>query len=881
MSQDEKLFIVDGHSLLYKAFYAIKPLTNSKGEQTNAVYGFTNMILKLLSEQEPKFLLVVFDSKTLTFRHKECAEYKAQRKKMPPELKSQIPLIMEVLSGLGISYYSEDGFEADDIMGTLAKKYHDQFKEIVLITNDKDILQLVNKKVKVYSAKRGVSEIIIYDEEEVKKKYGITPSQIQDMLSLMGDSSDNILGIPGVGEKTAIKLIQKFGSLENLIQHIEEITPQGIREQIKIHLEKAIFSKQLASLDTRVPIKIDIQDLKKKNIDKQSLRNVFSNLEFYSLLERFKEEKPQESFICQEIRQTTELLNLKEEILKEMKFAFSILPSCIDITQANILGIAIALEDKSIYIIPFDLAFSKGREIVREIFEDKRIIKYGHNLKESMTLLRRYDLWINNYFDVMIASYLIKSSILKHNLKNLAAFYLNKDIVTYRHYLEETKDFKGMELEEVKNYICQEVSLIVELKTILVNKLKEESLEEVFYKIELPLIRVLSDMEHTGVKIDILFLQEFSNILKDKLKDISSNIYAISQEEFNINSSKQLSYILFEKLKLPVQKRIKTGYSTDEKVLIKLSHYHELPLLILKHRELSKLLSTYIEALPKLVNKKTGRLHTSYNQIGTLTGRLSSSNPNLQNIPIKTELGKKVRYAFISQKDKVFISADYSQIELRILSHISQDENLIRAFKQDKDIHQQTAANIFNVPLEEVTENMRQYAKVINFSIIYGMSAFGLSKELNVTPAKAQSYIEAYFDKYPKIKRYMDEVIDKASKEGFVKTLWGRKRFLPEINSPHKQIREQAIRMCINAPIQGSAADLMKLAMINLHQEIDKNNLKSKMLLQIHDELIVEVPEEELSFMKNKVKEVMENVAQLLVPLKVNVKVGNNGYEVL
>lgn len=881
MSQNEKLFIVDGHSLLYKAFYAIKPLTNSKGEQTNAVYGFTNMILKLLLEQDPKFLLVVFDSKTPTFRHEQYREYKAQRKKMPMELKSQIPLIMEVLSGLGINYYSEDGFEADDVMGTLAKKYQDQFNEIILITNDKDILQLVNEKVKVYSAKRGISEVIIYDEEEIKKRYEITPSQIRDMLCLMGDSSDNIPGIPGVGEKTAIKLIQKFGSLENLIQHIEEVTPQEVREKIKAHLEKVIFNKQLVSLDTQAPIKIDIQDLEKKDIDKQNLRKIFSHLEFYRMLERFKEERPKESFKCQEIREITELLELKEKILKEKKLVFSILPSHVDIVQADILGIAIALEDKSVYIIPFDLASSDGRGIVEEIFEDKRIIKYGHNLKESMILLRRYDLWLNNYFDIMIASCLIKSSTLKHNLENLAAFYLNRGTATYRHYLEETKNVNSIESEEVKNYICQEVSLIVEAKNILVNKLKEESMEEVFYKIELPLIRVLSDMEHTGVKIDTLFLQEFSNILKNKLKDISNNIYAISQGEFNINSSKQLSYILFEKLKLPVQRKIKTGYSTDEKVLIELSHYHELPSLILKHRELSKLLSTYIEALPKLVNKETGRLHTSYNQIGTLTGRLSSSNPNLQNIPIRTELGRKVRYAFISQKGKMFISADYSQIELRILAHISQDENLIRAFKQDKDIHQQTAANIFNVPLEKVAKDMRRYAKVINFGIIYGMNAFGLSKELNITPAKAQSYIEAYFDKYPKIKRYMDEVIDKASKEGFVKTLWGRKRFLPEINSPHKQIREQAIRMGINAPIQGSAADLMKLAMINLHQEIDNNNLKSKMLLQIHDELILEVPEEEISFMENKVKEVMENVTTLSVPLKVNVKVGNNGYEVL
>ncbi|MDI6786581.1 MAG: DNA polymerase I [bacterium] len=881
MNQDNKLFIVDGHSLIYKAFYAIKSLTNSKGEQTNAVYGFTSMILKLLSDQNPSFLIVVFDSKTPTFRHEQYKEYKMQRKKMPCELKAQIPLIMKVLTGLGISYYSEDGFEADDVMGTLAKKYHDHFNEIILVANDKDILQLVNKKVKVCSAKKGISEIIIYDEEEVKRRYGISPSQIQDMLSLMGDSSDNIPGIPGVGEKTAVKLIQSFGSFENLIKHIEEVTPLRIKEKIKTHLEQGIFSKKLVTIDTEVPLKISIQDLEKKNLNHQNLKEIFSYLEFYSFLEKFGKEKNEPSLTYQKIKEVSEFLNLKTKILKERELSFFILASCIDVMQADLLGITIGLKDKSIYLIPSKLFLGDGKSVAKEIFIEKKIIKFGHNLKKSMILLKKYDIEISNYFDLMIASYLLRSSITKHSLENMAAFYLNEYGKTYSQYLEKTKEVSGIESEEVKDYICQEISLIVAIKNILIDKLKEESLEDVFYHIELPLVKVLSDMEYAGIKIDIVFLREFSHILQNSIKEISGDIYAISREEFNINSSKQLSYILFEKLRLPMQKKIKTGYSTDEKVLMKLSQYHELPLLILRYRELSKLFSTYVEALPKLVNKKSGRLHTSYNQTGTLTGRLSSSNPNLQNIPIKSELGRRVRYAFIPEKDKTYISADYSQIELRILAHFSQDETLIDAFKQDQDIHQQTATNIFNVALEKVTNEMRRFAKIINFGIIYGMSAFGLSEELKITPAEAQSYIEIYFRKYSGIKRYIEETIEKASIEGFVATIWGRKRFFPEINSLHKQIREQAIRMCINTPIQGSAADLIKLAMINLAQEINNNNLESKMLLQIHDELILEVPQEELSFMKNKVKEIMENAAHLLVPLKVNIKIGDNGYEVL
>ncbi|MFH1449148.1 MAG: DNA polymerase I [bacterium] len=883
MSDTHKLFIIDGQNLIYKAFYAIKFLSNSKGEQTNAVYGFTSMILKLLFEQKPEFLLVAFDSKTPTFRHEKYKEYKAHRQKMPLELKTQLPLIMEVLSSLGINYYSEDGYEADDIIATLVEKYYHNFSEIILLANDKDILQLVSEKVRVYSTKKGFSEITVYDEEEIKKRYGVTPLQIKDVLSLMGDSSDNIPGVKGIGEKSAIKLIQDFNNLENLIQHLEEISPLGLREKIKVNTKEALLSKELVTLNINVPLKIDILDLKRKSINYQKLTSVFSYLEFYSFLERFKEKTTEELFNLQKITQRSELLDLKEKIIKRKKFAFSILASKIETMKAEILGISVSLEDKTTFLISFDLAFKEGIDIIKEIFASEEIVKYGYHLKESMILLRRYQVQINNYFDIMIAAYLLNPSTLKHNLENIASLYLNRNVTSYRYYLEKKEEVLNLDVEskEIKDYICQEVDLIRQLKEIFINKLKEESLEEVFYHIEIPLIKVLSEIEYEGIKIDSLFLKEFSYILQHQIENISKEIYTFSQEEFNLNSSKQLSEILFKKLKLPVQKKTKTGYSTDEEVLIRLSQYHQLPLLILKYRELSKLLSTYVEALPKLVNQNTGRLHTSYHQIGTLTGRLSSSNPNLQNIPIKTELGRKVRSAFTSEAGNLLISADYSQIELRILAHLSQDEELIEAFKNERDIHQETASHIFSLPLDKVTPEMRRVAKMINFGIIYGMSPFGLSKELNITLLQAQDYIETYFSKYPKIKRYMEEIVNKASKEGFVTTLWGRKRFLPEITSLNKQIREQAIRISINTPIQGTAADLIKLAMINLHQEIHRKNLKSKLILQIHDELILEGPKEELSLTKDIVKEIMENVVKLLVPLKVNIKTGSNGYEVL
>jgi DNA polymerase I len=891
MSNRPKLFLIDGSSYIYRAFYAIGHLSNSKGLPTNAIYGFTQMLLKVLKEHQPEYLAVIFDSKAPTFRSEVYKEYKANRPAMPDGMTPQIPYIKKIIEGYRIALLEMDGYEADDLIGTVAKRLESE-ADVVIITGDKDILQLVNDRVQVYDPMKEKR----LGAEEVIQRFGVSPEQVVEVMGLAGDAIDNIPGVPGIGEKTAIQLIKTYGSIENLLAHVEEIPRQKLKENLKTHGDLARLSRKLAIIHTDVPVHYELKDFFLSSPDRKRLKELFKELEFNKLLKELSEEKTSLSAgkDYRLITEQNELLVLLEDLRKATT------PFSIDLETtspypiwADLVGISLSCAPHQAFYIPLGHRHQEATQQLplpwvldqlKPVLEDRGMKKVGQDIKYIWIVLRRYGIELQGIDgDTMIASYLLNPTKHNHNLSEIAQEYLDRSVTEHGELVgtgQKAVTFDHVELESARDYSGEHADVTLQLSCLLFPRLEEEGFKALFEQVEMPLVIVLSKMEMHGVKIDLNLLQAYSREIETQLQQKMEQIYRLAGEEFNINSSQQLGKILFDKLKLPMVKKTKTGYSTDVDVLTKLSLQHDLPLEILGYRNLSKLKSTYVDALPKLVHPKTGRVHTSYNQTVTATGRLSSSDPNLQNIPARAEEGNRIRRAFIPEKGSSIVSADYSQIELRILAHLSQDETLIKAFQNDEDIHARTASEVFEVPMEKVTSRMRREAKVINFGIIYGMSAYGLSQQLGTEPRIARAYIDEYFKKYSGVQTYIEKSLDEAKKNGYVATLLHRRRYLPDIHSPTVVIRQATERMAVNTPLQGTAADIIKVAMIHIQNQIEKLGLTTKMIMQVHDELVFEVPGEELQKVIPMIQNEMETVMELSAPLKVSIRKGKNWAEV-
>ena len=889
MPDRPKLFLIDGSSYLFRAFYAIGHLSNSKGLPTNATYGFTQMLLKVLKDHRPDYLAVTFDLKAPTFRTEVYKEYKSNRPAMPEGLTPQIPYIKKIIEGYRIALLEMEGYEADDLIGTVAKGLESEV-DVVIITGDKDILQLVSPRIQVYDTMKEKR----FGVEEVIERFGVSPEQVVEVMGLSGDAIDNIPGVPGIGEKTAIQLIKTYGSIENLLIHVEEIHQKKLKENLKTHGDLARLSRQLATIHTNVPVNYRLKDFSLSPPDLNHLKEIFKELEFNKLLKELSEKKGSESTTrdYRLITDRNELLVLLEDLRKAASFSIDLETTSPYPMWADLVGISLSYAPHQAFYIPLghqgeektrQLPLREVLEELRPILEDGEIKKVGQNIKYDWIVLKRYGIHLQGIDgDTMIASYLLNPTKHNHNLNEIAQEYLDRSLTNYKEVVgtgTKAVTFDQIDLEKARDYSCEDAEVTFQLSHLLLPKLKEGGLQDLFDQVEMPLVMVLAKMEMNGVKIDLDLLQEYSKEIETQLQQKGERIYGLAGEVFNINSSQQLGKILFEKLKLPVVKRTKTGSSTDVEVLTKLSLQHDLPFEILGYRNLSKLKSTYIDALPKLIHPKTGRVHTSYNQTVTATGRLSSSDPNLQNIPVRAEEGNRIRQAFIPEEGWAIVSADYSQIELRILAHLSQDETLINAFQQDEDIHARTASEIFQVPIEKVTLPMRREAKVINFGIIYGMSAYGLSQQLGTDPKIAQTYIDEYFKKYTGVQTYIEKSLEEARQNGYVMTLLHRRRYLPDIHSPNTPIRQATERMAINTPLQGTAADIIKVAMIHIQKRIDELDLPVKMIMQVHDELVFEVPKGDLQKTIPMIQNKMETVMDLSIPLKVSIHSGKNWAE--
>jgi len=887
MDTGKKFILVDGQGLLYRAFYALPQLTTTYGQIINAVYGFTMILIRLLEEEKPDYMVITFDTPVPTFRHKKFKEYKAHRKKMPDELICQIPLVREIINNYNIATCSKEGYEADDVIGTLAKEAEKRNCNTIIVTGDKDAFQLVSPHTKIMITVKGVTEVKIYDEEGIKKKFGVGSEKIVDILALKGDVSDNIPGVPGIGEKTALTLIKEFGSVDNILNNTDKISKKSLREQIKKYEDQIKMSKMLATIVREVPIEYDFDSFKVKLPNYEELWKIFKKLEFKNLLKKIAPEiNHEETKLKFNLIDTEEKLEgLATKIIERKYFSFYLVTSSDNVISTNILGIALSFKGNENYYIPlFSLNLLENSKCLslelvlsklRPCFENEGIDKISHNLKFNFVLLRRHKIELEgNNFDTMIAAYLLNPSSENYNLRNLFWEYL-------KYFKNEDKEIKKTAIMSTGiEDACENAQNILKLKDILEEKMEEKKLISLFKKIEMPLVKVLGEMEINGIKVNIDFLKKVSRQVDSRLGELKKTIYNLSGTEFNINSPKQLSVVLFERLKLPVIKKTKTGYSTNAEVLNILAPQHKVVSFILEYRELDKLKNTYIDKLPLLVNRKTKRIHTSFHQTVTSTGRLSSSEPNLQNIPVRTEMGREIRKAFIAEKGFVLLSADYSQIELRILAHLSQDESLLNAFKNDEDIHAHTASEIFGIDQNIISKQMRRMAKVINFGIIYGMSSYGLARNLGIGREEAEKYINNYFYRYQGVKKYIEREKEEARKKGYVITLLNRRRYLEGINSKDKNIREFNERIAINAPIQGSAADLIKLAMIKINESFKRECFTSRLLLQIHDELIFEIYQPELEKAKDIIKDIMEHSLKLFVPIKVNLKTGSNWAEV-
>ena len=928
------LLLVDGHALVHRAFHAVPPLSTTKGELVNAVYGFASMLFKALNELRPDYVAVAFDKAAPTFRHLEYEEYKATRKPAPEGLRQQFVRVRQLVDALGIPIYEIEGYEADDVLGTLARQATEQGLSVVIATGDADALQLVDPHVRVMVPLRGFSETTTYDETGVRLRYGIAPSQIPDLKALKGDPSDNIKGVPGIGEKTAAKLLNQFGSLENLLAHRDELPPK-LQPAVAEHADDAQQSKRLATIVTDVPVRLDLAACRAGTYERPRLVELLRELEFRSLLPKIPEQRPRPS--AAQAPSSTELpagaprqMDLFEEsppgafqatsrplvapravevraqlgdyrvidsaeglddLVRRLAagpgFVVDVETTDVDAMRAELVGIAVSVEPGSAAYIPVghrggnQLPLQLVADKLRPLLGDPRLGKYGHNLKYDEIVLDRHSLRLQGLaFDTMLAAYLLESSQRVLNLKDVAFVQLGIEMTPITDLIGKGKSQISMAdvpIPAVTAYAGADADVTLRLMRKLEPELRQASLWDLFAEVEMPLVTVLAAMEKAGVALDVPFLGNMSADLAERIAALEAAIYAAAGHRFNINSTQQLAGVLFQELRLPASRRTKTGHSTDAETLEALRGVHPIIQLILDHRQLVKLKSTYVDALPALINPETGRVHTSFNQTGTTTGRLSSSDPNLQNIPIRTELGRQVRRAFVAgEPEACLLGADYSQIELRILAHVTRDERLVAAFEADEDIHAATASQLFGVKLRDVTPEQRRMAKTTNFGVLYGISDYGLSQQLGIPRREAAEFIQSYFAKYPAIRGYLDGTIRQAQDHGFVTTLSGRRRFIPEIHVANQAVRNAAERMAINTPIQGTAADIIKVAMIRLHRALEERGFESRMVLQVHDELVFEGPEREIPELRPLVVEIMENALQLSVPLKVEVKTGRN-----
>ncbi|MDZ4724338.1 MAG: DNA polymerase I [candidate division Zixibacteria bacterium] len=906
MSEKKKsVYLLDGSAIFYRAYFAFirNPLINTKGENTSATFGFLNSIFKLLREENPDYIAVAFDNKAPTFRHEIYSEYKSTRAKMPDDLVVQLPRIQQAVKALNIPAFDLAGYEADDIIGTLAKAAEKQGYAVWCVTGDKDYFQLVSDSVRVYDPKKVSESADTYGPAEVKVKFGVFPHQVIDKLALMGDSSDCIPGVPGVGPKTADSLLEQFGSLDNLLAHTDEIKAKGIREKIENNVESAKLSKVLATIDTNVPIEFDVLKLQRQPINYEEAKKLFIEMEFTTFARQLTPESDtvEHKPLVRSIETGTfyhcvpsldDLSTLLKSMSKQKEIAVDTETTSLDALDAELVGVSLSDRTGTAYYVPLghtaeperNLSKDEALKLLKELLENRSVQKIGQNIKYDFHIFRRHGITINPIsFDTMLASYVLDPSGRQHSLDLLALKHFDHKMIPIADLIGSGKNqrtFDTVSVDKATAYAAEDADYTYRLRGVFAPAIDELDLQNLFYNIELPLVTVLADMEECGVKIDTDFLLILSEQMEKGLRKLEIEIHQIAGGAFNINSTQQLGHILFDKLGLPTHGKTakKTGYSTDVSVLEELALVHPFPKLILEYRQFVKLKNTYVDAIPKLISPKTGRVHTSFNQTIAATGRLSSTDPNLQNIPIRTEEGRQIRKAFIPRdKDYLLLTADYSQIELRVLAHYADDPVLIEAFIKGEDIHVRTAAEVFNVDLMAVTPDMRRVAKTANFAIIYGVSAFGLSNQTDMTQAEAKKFIETYFERYPGIKGYLEATKVFAREKGYVCTLFNRRRYLPEINDKNFSVRQFAERTAINTPIQGTAADIIKIAMLLIHKKIA--GMRSKMILQVHDELIFDAHKDEIEDLKKIVTISMQGAAKLKVPLVADIGIGPNWLE--
>ncbi len=925
--------LLDGMALAYRAYYAFiqRPLINAKGQNTSAVFGVVTFLNKILQDEKPDHIAVVFDTSAPTFRHDAYTEYKATRQKMPDDLSSQIPIIKQAIRAYNIPTVEREGFEADDIIGTLARQAEREGTRTFLVTSDKDLMQLVSDRITMYRPGRQGTDVDLVGIEQVREKFGVSPDKVVEVLALTGDTSDNVPGVPGVGEKTAIPLVQKFGSVDEIYRHLDDIPQKGLRTKLEANRELAFLSKDLVTIRTDVPIEISYHDLRAKEPDTEALAALFEELEFRSLLTRLRNPgasapkpappepaaaAPVEFGPLSDIRQdqhSYHIITTEKEfrsLCKRMKsagrFVFDTETTSTDALHADLLGVSICIEAREAHYIPIlppprdggtglfgddaapqpdadGMTPVRFADIAGALFLDESIVKIGHNLKYDMLVLSRYGIEVRGpLVDTMLASYLLRADG-KHGLDAVAAEYLDYRMISYEDLTgtgKEQKALRDVPVAAVAEYSCEDADWTMRLADRFAGLLTAQEMSRLAQDVEYPLVGVLASMERTGVAIDVGFLRTMSAELSTQLDALTRSIYEQAGEPFNINSTQQLSEVLFNRLHLTPVRKTKTGFSTDVAVLESLRSEHPIIGTLLEYRQLTKLKSTYVDALPALVDPKTGRVHTSFNQTVAATGRLSSSDPNLQNIPIRTEIGRSIRRAFIPGRPGArILSADYSQIELRVMAHVSGDEGLAEAFRNREDIHATTAAKVFGVPIAEVSRDMRRKAKEVNFGIMYGIGAFGLASRLEISQTEARDIIARYFERFPGVQQYIHDTIESARRVGYVSTLLGRRRYIAEIRNANQTVRQNAERQAINMPIQGTAADMIKVAMVRLDRRIREHGLQSRLILQVHDELVCEVPEREESEMRTLVQGCMSEALTLCVPVEVDVGVGANWLE--
>lgn len=902
----KKIMILDGNSLLFRAFYALPPLKTKKGQYTNAIYGFLSMLYKLLDTYSPEYICVAFDPEKPTFRHEKYKEYKSTRQKAPNELVQQFQLIRDVLSVHKIKCVEVEGFEADDLAGTFAYAAKEEGIAAYLITSDKDYLQLIDENIKVILTKKGVTNTEEMDLSKMDEEYGLTPLQFVDLKALMGDASDNIPGVSGVGEKTALKLMQEYKSLDNIYENIDNIKGK-LKEKLLSDKMQAYMSQTLARIITDIPIEFDIEKYKVQKPDMKKLSELYDELEFRIFKKRIIPEKhsdEQLSMFANEdansatksdivyvskkktdtVIEENKIGNIKEALSKSKRASVKFLLDGERAFKSSAVGLGIS-DGEKIYYIDFEKTNEKeALQGLKGIFENKDISKWGHNLKNEIIYLMKNNIELKNIaYDSEIGKYLLNPSESSYSIDKVAYEFLNEEINSENQILGtgvKRKTFKEISIEERKLYIFNYLNTVNKTQQLITSKIEELKMTCLYEEIELPLIEVLAYMEFVGFKIDLDVIDKLGIHFQEKISELEKTIYEIAGESFNINSPKQLSVILFEKLKLPVVKKTKTGISTDAEVLDKLSTEHAIIDKIIEYRQIVKLNSTYVEGLKYEANENTGRIHSVFNQTIASTGRISSTEPNLQNIPTRTEEGRELRKAFVAEDDYILCDADYSQIELRVLSHLANEENLINAFKEDLDIHTKTASQVFHVSLEDVTPEMRSRAKAVNFGIVYGISDYGLSRDLKIPRKEAKKYIENYMAYYSNIEKYMKNIVEKGKEDGYVTTYFGRRRYIPELSSRNFNIRSFGERIALNTPVQGTAADIIKAAMVGVYKRLKNNKMKSRLILQVHDELIIETHKDELEEVKVIVKEEMENVVKdFKVKLKSDINTGGSWYE--